>query len=236
MLRLVQLGHNQPVGRLDLTPAERLADELRQPMQAVHADDGLADHDVMDQHRVGADRLEDRAGIGKAAGLQHDLVEPRLAGQRCGCGCRTGAAAAATSSALASQQAQPPASTSIAEARESSASSTGVAAASLTMTCAPAKAVCVKLVPQPGGLAGAEEPAEQGQAHTAVGRRTLQPSVASLAQPRHCPETADRADRSACPIMRSAAAPDLLEIARDGLVAEESADLDAGHLRRHRGP
>ena len=78
-LDLVDLGDDQPVGEFDLPASKRLLAQLPQAVDRIHRDDDLADHDMVDQDRIGADRRDDRAGIGKAAGFQHDLIEPRLA-------------------------------------------------------------------------------------------------------------------------------------------------------------
>ena len=53
-------------------PSGSLA-EMREPVDGVDRDDDLADHDVVDKHGVGADRLDDRRGVGEAAGLEDDL-------------------------------------------------------------------------------------------------------------------------------------------------------------------
>ena len=77
MIRIgfVDLGHHQPVGSLDLPPAERLVPQLPHSIDRVDGDHDLGDHDMMDKDRIGADCGDDRAGIGQPAGLQHDLVE-----------------------------------------------------------------------------------------------------------------------------------------------------------------
>ena len=149
-------------GRLDLPPAERLGRcSCASPCSASTVTTISAT--TMWWTRTGSARIAATigAGIGEPAGLQHDLGQARLAGRESSAAFVADAAQfrdelAARRAAGSSRRPAPR----CRDARPSSASSTGVSAASLTMTTASAEGAGVQLVAQPGGLARAEEAAE----------------------------------------------------------------------------
>ena len=132
-LRGVHFGDHKPVGGLDLPPSKIFVADLREPVQGVDRYDDLTHHDVMLQDRVCDDGVDDPAGVGKPAGLEHDVVNSRADASpptRSSQMSRSNA----TSAGRVSQQAQPPARTRSRVEPVSKVSSTGASAASLTTT------------------------------------------------------------------------------------------------------
>ena len=137
-----------------------------QAMKRVDRDDDLADDDVVDQHRVGADRFDDRAGIGEPAGFEHDAAEPAILGatrsvadraqQRDQLVLRLAAGAAAGEHGKLGGPRQQRIVDRRLRGLVDDDESVG-------------KRPSCKLVAQPGRLARAEEPAKHRQPHPAVG-------------------------------------------------------------------
>ena len=192
-------------------------------MQRIDRHDDLADHDVMDQYRIGADRLDDRAGVGKAAGLRDDALQPLAVG-RCAASLVADCLAAAPSrSARAVQQAQPPASTAIRDDRVEQRIVDRRFRRFVDDDESVAQRPVMQLVAQPRRLARAEEAAQHGQPHAAVG------AAGQASSPVADEARVERVERSAGKPFGGS--PDFFEVANDGVAAGERRQLDARNLR-----
>src|SRR5262249_41273586 len=70
----VDLRDHEPIGKLDLGPAQGLRCKLVEAMQRVYSDDHLAHQHMMGENRIIPDRADDWRGIRDPARLQHDPV------------------------------------------------------------------------------------------------------------------------------------------------------------------
>ena len=170
-IRFVELGHDQAIRDSRLAPAQRLAPELREPMQGVDADNRFGHNDVMNEHGMSANRLEDRCGIGQTARFERDALEPRFA--------RRSATPQITQSHATRDKLVPRLTAGAAAGQDLDARHAlekrvidGRRGGFVDDHMRVFKQALMQLVPKPGRLAGAEKAAQQREPHPAFARFT----------------------------------------------------------------